>query len=273
MIGTNALKYFNPYHFSDDILVKVNGLIDARDDSHTDLSVSLSGRNIGITNIATFDRVSALAHRGTGKLAISNILAHTCQGTITGSLDIVHRKTGNLFDARLSFNDLSFDEAVAMLGKQPTNRYEGRISGETFLKGKFPDAPAWKNLSGTGSFVISDGRLMHIPLFGGLSDLLSKLLPGLGFSEQNHLKASITFKDGAMYTDDLRLSGNMITITGRGSYNWMDDLDLYVQVRPFRDGSLASLVRVVTMPISYMLEFKATGPRKNPSWRPAKLPL
>jgi AsmA-like C-terminal region len=272
MMGSNAPGYFTPYRFTDEILAKVRGMIDAKEDRKTDLSVVLSGRNFGADKF-TFDRLNAEAHRGPGTLLISNIYANAYEGTITGTLAIALQPNGNRFDLDARMDDLSFDAVSSAITLKPTNQYEGRITGQVFLQGKFPDAPRWKNLRGTGYFIIKDGRLLQIPLFGGLSTLLSKIFPGLGFSEQNHLEASVSFEGGAVHSDDIKLSGSMISISGRGSYDWKDDLNLYVQVHPFRDGSIASILRIVTIPISYMLEFKATGPRKDPTWRPANIPL
>ena len=65
----------------------------------------------------------------------------------------------------------------------------------------------------------------------------------------------------------------MLSLGAKGSYSWKDELDFYVKVQPFRDGSLASALRIVTLPLSFILELEMTGPFKNPRWRAANLPL
>lgn len=272
MGGTNLARYFAPYHFTDDMLVRVEGMIDAKNDKKTDLSVSLSGRGFGYKRI-TVDRASAEASRLPGRLFISNIVGSIYQGTGTGTVDITLTKTGDYFQADVALTNISLDQLVAELAEQSTNQYEGIISTSVSLRGKVPDETGWPYLSGTGSIEIKNGRLLRIPVFGGLSLLLEKIYPGLGFSEQNNLQASLQFRDGAIHTDDLRLSGNVLSLSAKGSYSWLDDLNFDVKVHPFRDGSIASVVRIITLPLSFILELEMSGPFKNPRWRAANLPL
>jgi len=272
MGGTNLARYFAPYHFTDDMFVRVQGMIDAAKDKKTDLSVTLSGRGFGYKRI-TVDRASAQATRLPGRLMISNIVGSIYQGFGTGSVDIAFTKTGDTFQADVALTNISLDQLVAELALQATNQYEGIISTSVSLRGNVPDQEGWPNLSGTGTIAIKDGRLLRIPVFGGLSTLLEKIYPGLGFSEQNSLEASLTFRDGAVHTDDLRLSGNVLSLSAKGSYSWLDELDFDVKVLPFRDGSIASVVRIVTLPLSFILELEMTGSFKNPRWRAANLPL
>lgn len=272
MGGTNLARHFAPYHFTDDMFVRVQGMIDAEKDKKTDLSVTLSGRGFGYQRI-TVDRASAQATRLPGRLFISNIVGAIYQGFGTGTVDIALTKTGDYFRADVALTNISLDQLVAELTHQPTNQYEGILSTTVSLRGKVPDEKDWRSLAGTGAIEIKNGRLLRIPVFGGLSLLLEKIYPGLGFSEQNSLEASLTFRDGAIHTDDLRLSGNVLSLSAKGSYSWLDELDFDVKVLPFRDGSIASLVRIVTLPLSFILELEMTGSFKNPRWRAANLPL
>lgn len=272
MGGTNLAHHFAPYHFSDDMFVRVQGMIDADTDQQTDLSVALSGRAFGYRRI-TVDRASAQATRLPGRLFISNIVGTIYQGFGTGTVDIALTDTGDYFQADVALTNIALDHLVAALAQQPTNQYEGVIATSVSLRGMVPDEDGWPSLSGTGTIEVKNGRLLRIPVFGGLSLLLEKIYPGLGFSEQNSLVASLEFRRGRIYTDDLRLSGSVLSLGAKGSYSWKDELDFYVKVQPFRDGSLASALRIVTLPLSFILELEMTGPFKNPRWRAANLPL
>ena len=272
MAGPKVAHHFRHYAFTDDIFVRVRGRVDTDRDEETDLHVQLSGRNIDIKQFK-FERISLQAHRKPGVLSVSNIVGYSCQGIATGSLEVVYQEGADTFLASLDAREVSIDRLAAMLGHSTTNSYEGVLAFTTELAGLFPDIPGWSNLSGRASVRVDDGRLMLIPVFGGLSTLLSAMAPGLGFSEQNLLTATLDFRDGAIYSDNVKLQGNMVSIAASGYYHWTDGLNVYVQAHPFRDGSIASAVRVVTIPISYLLEFKVTGPLRNPRWRPANLPF
>lgn len=272
MAGAKVAHYFGPYEFTDDVFVKVRGKVDVMTDEHTDLHVSLSGQKIDIRQFK-FDRISLQARRTTGELMITNIMASIGQGSVTGSMAVTVHDGPDQFDLSLAVTNVSIDQLIAQIHGSSTNRYEGNLSGKVDLSGLYPDQPRWDHLNGTAILRIDEGRLMLIPVLGGLSTLISAVVPGLGFSEQNLLTASLTFKDGAIYSDDIRLHGNMISIAASGHYHWVDGLNFYVKAHPFRDGSIASAVRVVTIPISSLFEFKVTGPLRQPRWRTANLPL
>lgn len=272
MGGTNLARYFKPYHFTDDIRAVATGLIDARHDRETDLAVQLGGRGIGYGPF-TFDRIAAQARRIPGSLLISNITGAIYNGAVTGRVEVSLADTGDRFRAGVAATNVSLDLLAAALTRQPTNQYEGIIAAHVDLAGDVPEPAGWPGLTGDGTVVIEQGRLLRIPVFGGLSTLLEKIYPGLGFSEQNRLEATLRFAEGAVITDDLRLSGNLVSLSADGRYRWSDDLDFDIKVHPFRDGSVASVLRIVTLPLSFILELELTGPLRNPRWRAANLPL
>jgi len=273
MAGKEFARYFEPYYFTDDILVKAQGVVNAKTDKNTDLQVYLSGQQIGISNIIC-DRLLLQGRRTEGTLVFSNIYGNIFQGTITGTLAIALSRTNlTTFALEAEATDILMDKLTKNFNRSATNDYEGIMKTRVKLAGPFPDRPGWTNITGTGSILIEQGRLLRIPLLGGLSTLLSKIYPGLGFSEQNQLTADVTVRDGAVFTKNLKLSGRIISLSAEGNYEIRDHMDFKVRVSPFRDGSIASALRIVTMPISILLEFNVTGPVKNPSWNAAYLPL
>lgn len=266
VVSRRFAEMFQPYRFSDDILLRITGRVDVLHDAATDLQISASGRNIGVRNIV-FDRLSFASQRGPGWLSVTNATGSLCDGVVTGRLNIVFGADSDQASAELYASDISMSRFMPMLKGASSTGHEGRLSFSLNLAGPHPDTPLWTNWVGAGSLRIKDGRLLTIPLFGGLSTLLGKIYPGLGFSEQNLAEATFIFRDGGMYTDDLKLEGGMVSLAARGRYTWDDRLDFKVQVRPFRDGSVASAVRLVTLPLSKLLEFKVKGSLGNPLWQ------
>ena len=266
MAGANFLRHVLPYTFSDDIIVRASGMIDAKTDRRTDLTVQLSGRQIGRSRVV-FDRLQAQAHRGPGLLTVSNFTANIADGIVSGVLVMALGATEDRFTLSARAEELSFDRIVGMINRTEGAEYEGRLQADLSLEGRYPDPPAWSNLTGRAQVRIDEGRLLTIPVFGGLSTLLGKIYPGLGFSEQNVAEGDFVFGEGEIRTDNFKLAGNLISLAAKGSYAWTNHLQFAVQVHPFRDGSLASAVRVVTIPLSMLMEFKVTGPLRQPNWR------
>lgn len=272
MVSTNFPRYFQPYHFTDDILLRVNGLVDVEDDALTDLHVHASGKRIGMGSI-TFDHLLLQAHRTPGRLAITNITGELAQGSVTGTMTILHQPAEDAFTIDLGVNNLALDALAAMRNPGGTNRAEGILRGQVHLAGTYPDAPGWTNLTGHGRTEVTDGRLLLVPIFGGLSSLLTKIYPGLGFSEQNAAEATFRVARGRIRTDDLKINGNLVSLSAKGHYTLDHQIKFDVLVHPFRDGTIASAVRLVTLPISMLLEFNVSGPATNPVWNAVNIPF
>ncbi len=151
--------------------------------------------------------------------------------------------------------------------------YRGRMKGHaTFdvLVGGDADPPA--TLTGRGWINISEGYILTLPIFGGLSRYLSVLLPGMGYLSQRDLRASFEVRDGAVRSQNIELLGRMVSIHGRGQARFDGDLDFRVEVKLLQDGLSAMVVRFFTRPITKALEFELKGTVKEPSWNMLNTP-
>jgi hypothetical protein len=125
---------------------------------------------------------------------------------------------------------------------------------------------------GSGRVEIQNGYILSIPLFGGLSKYLSLLVPGLGYASQRDLRAGFQIRYGRLETSDAELLGKLITIRGKGSYAFSNDISFRVQVQFLKEGLTATVTRMVTSPLTKALEFELTGTTKEPRWRPVNTP-
>jgi hypothetical protein len=67
--------------------------------------------------------------------------------------------------------------------------YKGELSGEAMVSGIL-GAGKCDTVTGKGHISVRNGRLFQISLLGGLSQLLSRIYPGLGFAAQTDFAAS-----------------------------------------------------------------------------------
>jgi len=270
--GSNVARRLKPYTFSDDVLLQLEGIVYPRAMENTELHVYLSGSSIGRTNIKV-DHVQASGHVFDNKLIVSNLVAKVFDGTVTGVLKVVRSKLSPNFQFSGAVTNLVVDRIVKTLRPTSTNQYEGYLDGRVHLAGPYPDKPHRKNITGSGAYQVRDGRLMRVSIFGGLSFLLSKIYPGLGFAEQNQLKGTFVIKDGDFRTKDTKLLGSVLSFSAKGKYSFSDNLDFDIQVKPLRAGIIAGTIRIVTTPLTKLLEFNVSGPLKNPKWQAANIPL
>ena len=139
------------------------------------------------------------------------------------------------------------------------------------LKGFFEDE-VHRIDGGLYNVEIRDGRLFSIPLLGGLSQYLARTIPGFGYLSQTELVSRGYIRPNRIYIRDVELQGTVLTVKGRGDYYFDHTLDVDVQVVPMRSGYAASVLRILTFPVSKLLEFTLTGTLEDPSWNPSNLP-
>ena len=130
----------------------------------------------------------------------------------------------------------------------------------------------WKSIEGQGQVYIHNGSLFHVRLFGGLSKILSKLYPGLGYTAQTEFLMPFTLDGGKLKSDDVSIKGAVISLKGHGEYQLGGDLNYQAQVQLLRSGILAETLRLLTFPVTKLLEFKLLGTLDEPRWRPVNLP-
>lgn len=206
---------------------------------------------------------------------INDVQADFCRGRIEGQ-GLVYPvvNSSNLrYQAQADISDVDFKLLVRDLLQLPAEEHSGRLSGALALEGELGPAAA-QSAEGRGWVKIDGSRIFQIPLFGGLSEFLGRIVPGINlFMRLTDAKAGFVIADGKLHSDDIVIAGEVITITGKGDYHLNGELDFAVQVNLFKEGSLlGGLVHTAMAPVAKMLEFRLTGTVADPRWRPAYLP-
>lgn len=271
MIGLVGQEATVPYHFEAPFRMSARGTADFRGMTNTLFTGKVACGGIGIDMLPVRDCSFDLAMEGstcrcenvTGTLYGGN-LAQTVEirfpcGSFT---DTVYKASGTLARA-------DFETCVRELVKEKTREFRGTLSGTFDLTG-YLDDPGLRRLTGTGSVRIKDGRVFMLPVFGGLSKYLTRMIPGLGvLIGQSEVKTSFTLADGKAATEKILIEGDVLSLSGRGSYGFDGALDFDVQVRLMKEHELvAKLLRVLTYPISRLFEFRLCGQLSDPKWYP-----
>ena len=66
-----------------------------------------------------------------------------------------------------------------------------------------------KALCGKGKVEVRNGNVFAIPVFGPLSELLSKFFTGAGYSVAHEATAPFSIRDGVIHTDKLKVAGKL----------------------------------------------------------------
>ena len=126
-------------------------------------------------------------------------------------------------------------------------------------------------LSGASSLKIRGGNILRVPLFAGLTDFIGRNVPGVDLLlMQSDANVSCALTNGLVTIDRIDVSGNLFSLVASGRCRINKEgmpVDLLAQLRFFHSQSLIGmLARVVTLPVSKMMEFRVTGPIRDAEW-------
>ncbi|MDD5484126.1 MAG: AsmA-like C-terminal region-containing protein [Kiritimatiellae bacterium] len=208
---------------------------------------------------------------------IDDFYGSICRGIMKGSasVDPAAGSSNMIFTLSADAENVDFGVLINSLsGRQLENTYEGICSGALNLQG-FVDDPGGTSMKGKGWIKIMHGRIFTVPIFGGLFDILGKIIPGLGsFNGKNNAQATLTVEKGKVHGSNIYIDGDVFSLKGAGDIYFDGRLDFKVQVTFMRHQSLiGNLLQIVTMPLSKALEFRLGGTVANPKWEAAYLPF
>ena len=128
-----------------------------------------------------------------------------------------------------------------------------------------------RGLNGRGTMRVTDGHLLQMNLFAGLTKLLAEHVPGIDYIvNQSQASVDFTVSNGVFRTENLFIEGGLVSLKGWGEYDIAEDqLDFTIRSQFLKKESfLGSVVHLVTWPFTkLLLEFKASGSIYNPKWK------
>ena len=123
----------------------------------------------------------------------------------------------------------------------------------------------WRTMRGNGKVEVSNGDVFAIPIFGPLSGILNKIVPGSGYSIARNATADFKVENGVIHTDDFEATGALFSMLGHGDIHFLDDkLDFNLRLDMKGPGILLT-------PMYKLFEYAGTGSLKKPDWHPAVL--
>lgn len=238
-----------------------------------DFDLRVEGERMGV-RWALADRLAFDVEARGQNMALRNVRGEWHGGSGAGTVELEPAEPPEdpvRYRAEVRVDGADFGAIMRDLSDADATAYSGRISVEGRLAGAIGDGQG-RGAVGEGRVRIREGRLMQIPLFGGLSRGLARLYPGLGFAAQTDFHADIAIAEGRIRTDNAQLEGGAISLRARGYYGIENRIRMVAQVRPLRSGLIAGALRIVTFPLTRLLEFDVTGTLEEPRWEPRNLP-
>ncbi len=264
-------RILRPFRFEGDVDLHVRGRIDYGAHKETDYIATGEAEQVGGRWISA-DYCSMDWIAKGDRILMSNLHLRIYGGELDGFVEldgVGEEPVRYTVDARVA--DVSFSELLRAVRQTEMDLQEGSLSGRIDVEGLAEDD--WRaSLTGEGRVRIRKGEVFQIPLFGGLSQLLGRIYPGLGFAVQTDARADFEILERMVRSDDIRIEGSVLSLRGEGRYHLDDELDFKVQVQPLRRGFLVDALRLVTYPVSRLLQLRLEGTLSEPRWVVDTLP-
>jgi hypothetical protein len=269
MIGLVGREEILPFRFEGPFRMSARGVADYQDMTNTLFHGTASCGGIGVEGAMIRDCSFHMTMEGRTNYC-TDIRGTLFGGSLVGSVnvvtpvapatDIVYSATGRLARA-------DFERCVNEWTGTTTNQYSGIMSCAFDVRGVAND-PGFKRLAGRADVHIKDGRVFMLPVFGGLSRYLARIIPGLDVvMRQTAAQTAFTIGDGKASTEKVMIEGDVLSLGGQGSFAFNGALDFDVQIHLMKEHTLvAKLLRVITWPISKLLEFRLRGTLDEPRW-------
>ena len=278
MVGVLTNLLTQTITFDGSSTVTADGVVDyGGAHTQTDLKGTVQADHVGLERFGC-DSGSCDVRMVGDRVTLTNVEASVYGGTASGSIVLTAPPRGERqvhFQADMHLRDADFERFMKSASTSESKReYAGRLSGRLALEGTTGEH-CRKALNGNGSVEIRDGRVFLLPLFGGLSRLMTRIIPGLDFVlRQSDAGMEFRIGSGRIETDKLVVEGDILSLKGEGAYVLGGDLDFDAQVKLMKEHSLVSkLVRVLTYPISKLFEFRLRGTLDDPSWYPVNFSM
>jgi hypothetical protein len=265
ILGDKFASYVAPYRFDKAPNLTVNGLVDLDDKKETldtDLKVTIQGQ--GTLNYLLFQKTlpiikpqGELSIIGRG-LAIQVARAELFGGGLSGQVKVKLDPTAQEFTTALALREGDFKQIMgALFDNEKTS---GKCNFDVEMAGRIGEMSTFK---GKGNFEVSDGYILAIPFFSGLTSLVDGVIPGFKLGKAEKALTAYELTDGKISTKNLTISSSVFSMIGDGNYDYINDranMDMRVNIR--------GVVGWITYPVSKLFEYHGAGSLKEVKWAP-----
>lgn len=237
----------------------------------TRLQVDIEAEKAGLLWFSA-DRVTLQLGLEGSTYRISNLVAQAYGGQITGTVMLVlATNVPSSYEINADAAGVRLESLIKALRPDDPGEQQGLTSASVNMRGLLGQGQG-ASVTGTGKVTVAHGQLSRLRLLGGLSSLLSAVAPGLGMASQTDFQSDFVIRNGRCETRDAMLEGSLLSIRVTGAYFFDQRMMFVVEVKPLRDGSVATVLRWVTSPITKLFSFRLSGTLSDPQWRPNNLP-
>lgn len=270
-IGIFVNDELKPFTFGGAMRIVSGGVVNYSNDlAGSELDVKMAVDSLVYGDLAVRD-ASGTMHMSGLTNRIGEIGGKFLDGSLFGRGEVVlpARPDGRpSYAFTLRLEKAEFARLAGLRKAAPGEQYRGRLDASLEIEGLAGEGQG-KTVRGRGSATIRDGQVFSLPIFGGLSATLAKVIPGLDFVvHQSDAKVDFLLRDGKVLVERIEINGDVLSLVGRGEYSFDGRLDFLIRVKLMKEHTLVGgLLRRLTSPISGLFEFRLVGTADKPDWR------
>jgi hypothetical protein len=271
MIDVLTNEFFRSIAFDGPVRISGTGVVDYAGHGRTDCRLRVDSQRVTWRGFTAENGGFDLQVQNQTSV-LSNVRGKFMEGGFDGSVTLVMPVDGNGwpgYRVQGVVTNVDFERLVSLLEPAERPKYRGRFSAEVDLQGVAGEGQG-ASVRGRGLIRIEDGRIFSLPVFGGLSSMMTRIIPGLDFVlRQNNAHLAFVVRDGQFRSDQIEIQGDVLSLRGKGRYGMDGKLDFSVQATLMKENDWVSrLLRTITYPISKLFEFRLTGTASEPQWYP-----
>ncbi|OVE73494.1 hypothetical protein BVX94_03735, partial [bacterium B17] len=270
---TGAFKedFLDDFRFGQNAYVSAKGVVGYKDKTLTTVNCTIRSDTLDYQKFPFRDCTVNVEVNGCTN-NINEIEGKLFGGDVAASGVFVFPPDGSgmndIYSLHWNLKDADFDAFMSsnLVGSKKKD-YEGVFSCEGFLQGP----PGWKKrnqLTGGGVLKVRKGRVFMMPVFGGLSRYLTKIIPGLDFVlRQSDADLEFKLAEGKVNCSRVSIKGNVISLKAKGHCTLDKTLDFNVKVTLMKEHTVVGkLLQMLSYPVSKLFEFRLTGTFDDSRW-------
>ena len=255
-----------PYRFVQGPLVKASGVVYMQQPAKNELGIRVSARRgldydlLGKT--LRFEQVHAQVRLEGQRLQVQILQTQVLGGKARVMADVSLDPTTPFWEAEINAQGVDFPSLTRLYFGYESS--QGLASGQYKFRSRLGQE---LEMAGKGRVRVQDGNVFDIPLFGPLSEIISKILPGVGYETARLASADFEIAERRIRTRNLVIEGLGFSLHGEGTIGFpQGDMDMGIRI------NARGIPGVVFYPVSKLFEYVSDGTFSDPKWRPKIIP-
>jgi hypothetical protein len=272
MTGVFTEKFLDAFVFEGTTAISARGLVGYKDKSMRKVKGTVRAEKAYFKNLPLEDSVVKIRVDGISNM-VDVVSGRMFSGDLKASVQAVTfpKNSEGVTNSMLVKWDLKNADFQTLMSSDVCGKSEAEYKGILESSGFIDGVPGDENrgtLEGQGRLKVRDGRVFMMPVFGGLSRYMTKIIPGLDFVlRQSDADIAFELADEKISFEEVKIKGNVISLNGKGTCTLKQELDFNVKVTLMKEHTVVGkLLQVLSYPVSKLFEFRLTGSLTKPEW-------